>query len=200
MFLSALGSRLSGNCVRTGARASVSNMKVDPRERQMRQCWPLVVMLLATACQPPGAVRRSPPAALRPQLTFVPQSDSFAAAAREYERLWAAEGERIVRAMEAVSGLTSRDTAVTVIVFEGISTSGYRDVTPMRMRASYPPDTKKATLIHELGHRLQSGFFRRDEEEHGPLFLWLYDTWVQLYGREFADAGRSREASTRALS
>jgi hypothetical protein len=66
--------------------------------------------------------------------------------------------------------------------------SGYRDITPMRMRASYPPDTKKATLIHELGHRLQSGFFRRDEEEHGPLFLWLYDTWVQLYGREFADA------------
>ncbi len=58
----------------------------------------------------------------------------------------------------------------------------------MRMRASYPPDTKKATLVHELGHRLQSGFFRRDEEEHGPLFLWLYDVWVQLYGREFADA------------
>jgi hypothetical protein len=42
--------------------------------------------------------------------------------------------------------------------------------------------------VHELGHRLQSGFFRRDEEEHGPLFLWLYDVWVQLYGREFADA------------
>jgi hypothetical protein len=112
----------------------------------------------------------------------------FAAAAREYEQLWAAEGDRIVRAMESVSGLTFRDTAVRVLVYEGISQSGYRDRSPMRMRASYPPDTKKATLIHELGHRLQEGLFRRDEEEHGPLFLWLYDVWVQLYGREFADA------------
>jgi hypothetical protein len=68
-----------------------------------------------------------------------------------------------------------------------VSFSGYRD-RPMRMRASYPPDTKKATLIHELGHRLQSGLFKRDEEEHGPLFLWLNDVWVELYGREFADA------------
>jgi hypothetical protein len=58
----------------------------------------------------------------------------------------------------------------------------------MRMRASYPPDTKRATLAHELGHRLQSGLFRREEEEHGPLFLWLYDAWVALWGREFADA------------
>ncbi|MFN2566668.1 MAG: hypothetical protein ABR499_16855 [Gemmatimonadaceae bacterium] len=118
----------------------------------------------------------------------MPQSDTFAAAAREYEELWATEGDRIVRAMELVSGLTFRDSAVTAIVYEAVSFSGYRETTPMRMRASYPPDTKKATLIHELGHRLQSGLFRREEEEHGPLFLWLYDVWVQLYGREFADA------------
>jgi hypothetical protein len=28
--------------------------------------------------------------------------------------------------------------------------------------------------------------YRRDEEEHAPLFLWLYDVWVALYGEEFA--------------
>jgi hypothetical protein len=69
---------------------------------------------------------------------------------------------------------------------EGVSESGYRD-RPMRLRASYPPDTKKATLIHELGHRLESGLFPRSEDDHQYLFLWIYDVWVKLYGRQFAN-------------
>ena len=94
----------------------------------------------------------------RVHITFVPQSDSFAAATHEYERLWADEGARIVAAMEQVSGLSFvypafADTAITAIVFEGMSNSGYRE-SPMHLRASYTPDTKKATLIHELGHRV----------------------------------------------
>jgi hypothetical protein len=148
------------------------------------------VALMTLACRhgaPPANPKPVAHTAQRLSLAFVPESSTFADAAREYERLWAAEGDRIVRAMETVAGLTFRDTAVTVIVYEGVSRSGYRDI-PMRMRASYAPDTKKATLIHELGHRLQSGLFRREEEEHGPLFLWLYDVWVRLYGRDFADA------------
>ena len=67
------------------------------------------------------------------------------------------------------------------------SNSGYEDK-PMHLRASYLPDTKKATLIHELGHRLQSDIFHHDEDDHKYLFLWLYDVWIKLYGREFADA------------
>jgi hypothetical protein len=163
-------------------------MRANYPEIQMRTPLALATTLAILACQP-HVEAPSPQPAVRSQLrlTFIPQSDTFATAARDYTQLWSAEGERIVRAMESVSGLTFRDTAVTVIVYEGISMSGFRD-TPMRMRASYSPDTKKATLVHELGHRLQSGLFRRDEEEHGPLFLWLYDVWVQLYGREFADA------------
>jgi hypothetical protein len=155
----------------------------------------LIVGLLALlACGQASAVRSAPsvgldppPATRHPRLSFVAQSDSFADATREYERIWASDGARIVRTMESVAGLTFRDSAITVVVFEGASNSGYRDV-PMRMRASYSTDTKKATLVHELGHRLQSGLFRREEEEHGPLFFWLYDTWIELYGREFADA------------
>jgi hypothetical protein len=154
----------------------------------MRHLW-LVAAIVATVPCAAQESARATPAAPRPPLllAFVPESAAFVASTREYEQLWAAEGERIVRAMELISGLTFRDTAVTVIVQAGASSSGYRE-RPMRMRATYPPDTKKATLIHELGHRLQSGLFRRDEEEHLPLFLWLYDVWVQLYGREFADA------------
>ena len=56
----------------------------------------------------------------------------------------------------------------------------------MRLRASYPPDTKKATLIHESGHRLESDLFPKGE---GPSVLLPVDLrrLGQLYGREFAD-------------
>jgi len=74
---------------------------------------------------------------------------------------------------------------VKAIVFEGTRESGYRE-RPMRLRASYLPDTKKATLIHELGHRLESDLFRKGDD-HPYLFLWIYDIWVKLYGRQFAD-------------
>ena len=145
----------------------------------------LLLFLFACSSGPDPSVGPSPVRIVR--LDFVPESETFAAAVGEYERIWAADAARIVRTMQEVSGLTFTDTAVTAIVFEGVSSSGYRE-TPMRLRASYPPDTKKATLIHELGHRLQSPLFRAQDEEHGPLFLWLYDTWVQLYGKDFADA------------
>jgi hypothetical protein len=154
----------------------------------------LVVVPLVAGCH---RVPASPSIAAQPavppvRITFVAQSDSFAAAVHEYERLWATEGPRIVAAMERVSGLTFvspvyADTSITANVLEQASNSGYRD-SPMQLRASYSYDTKRATLVHELGHRLQSGLFRRDEEEHGPLFLWVYDVWVSLWGRELADA------------
>jgi hypothetical protein len=89
--------------------------------------------------------------------------------------------------MESVSGLKFDRNEVRAIVFEGTSESGYKAL-PMRLRASYPPDTKKATLIHELGHRLESDLFSGIEDDHHQyLFLWLYDVWVKLYGRQFAD-------------
>jgi hypothetical protein len=148
----------------------------------------IALCAIAVACSSSPAPTPSRTTALRfPRLEFVPQSESFAAAVGEYERIWAADGSRILRAMQEVAGLTFTDTAITAVVFEGVSSSGYRD-TPMRLRASYPLDTKRATLIHELGHRLQGGMFRRGEDEHGALFLWLYETWVHLYGKEFADA------------
>jgi hypothetical protein len=73
-------------------------------------------------------------------------------------------------------------------VLEVASDSGYKDESPMHLRASYPPETKKATLIHELGHRLEVDYSHRGEDDHKVLFLWLYDLWVKLYGQQFADA------------
>ena len=141
----------------------------------------LLVFLLPTC-----AVAQTP----QVLINFRAQSDSFAAAVQAYQELWAVEGERIVGAMERVSGLRFvtpewADTTIGAVVMERASSSGYRE-RPMTLRASYPPDTKRATLVHELGHRLQSGLFRANEE-HEFLFLWVYDVWVDLWGRAFAD-------------
>ena len=113
---------------------------------------------------------------LRVEVRFVPASDEFATAVREYEQIWAADGVRIVAAMERISGLSFvyeqfADTSITAIVLEKPSSSGFRDRSGMELRASYRLDTQRATLIHELGHRLMAGLYRRDEEEHGALFL-----------------------------
>ena len=136
----------------------------------------LLGLIFATALSQAPAVR----------ITFTAESPQFEVAAGEYAELWAREGERIVNAMESVSGLKFDGDEVKAIVFEGVSESGFRD-RPMRLRASYPPDTKKATLIHELGHRLESNLFPQSEDDHPYLFLWTYDVWVKLYGRQFAD-------------
>jgi hypothetical protein len=91
-------------------------------------------------------------------------------------------------ALERAAGLTFTsigDTAIRAVVFEGVSQSGYHE-RPMQLRASYPLGTKKATLMHELGHRLQSNLFRQGESEHTFLFLWLYDAWTEVYGDDFA--------------
>lgn len=132
-----------------------------------------------------------PERSYRVHITFT-APDSLESAADEYRRIWAAEGARMVAAMERMAGLRFvnehyADTNIRANVIERASNSGYRD-SPMTMRASYAADTKRATLMHELGHRLMSGLFRRDEEEHDFLFLWLYDAWSLLYGSAFADA------------
>ena len=145
----------------------------------------LTTCTLAAAPQPKAPQTRV-------ELRFVPASDDFAAAVREYEQIWAADGARIVAAMERISGLSFvyeqfADTSIAATVLEKPSNSGFRDRSGMELRASYSPETKRATLIHELGHRLMAGLYRRDEEEHGALFLWVYDVWVAMYGQSFAD-------------
>jgi hypothetical protein len=145
------------------------------------------VVLMPTALLAQAAA--SPP---RVHLTFVAESSNDSSAAEEFRQIWAANESRVVAALERYSGrrfITAAwaDTAITVRVLEAPAYSGYRE-RPIRMRSSYPPATKLATLAHELGHRLQADLFARDEEEHEYLFLWLYDAWVALEGKAWADA------------
>lgn len=125
-------------------------------------------------------------AAAYPQIDFQPESERFNAATEEYREIWRTEGKRISAALEAATGLEMEAGPIRTIVYGGISNSGYKRQ-PMRMRASYPPDTKRATLVHELAHRLIADLSSRNLEEHPIIFLFVYDVWVQLWGQEFAD-------------
>jgi len=121
-------------------------------------------------------------------MNFTPESEKYTQATKQYQEIWDTEGRKMIEAMEIVSGLRFLETDIPVIVFEGASSSGFGD-RPMKLRASYPEEVKKATLIHELGHRLNSQLKDRpkDIDEHRVLFLYLYDVWAKLYGRSFAD-------------
>ncbi len=100
--------------------------------------------------------------------------------------------------MEQTRGLIFIDTAITVIVYEGKSSSGDNIQSPMKLRASYLYDTKNATLIHELGHRLNfSVNYPPGYNDHNILFLYLYDVWVNLYGQRFAHEQVEIEESRR---
>lgn len=148
-------------------------------------CACLIGMAVACAGSRPS-VPLGEPALVRVSFTAV--ADSFRTAAREYDSLWISDGVRITRSLEAAARLSFAaigDTVIRAMVFEGASQSGYRDK-PMQLRASYPLATKKATLMHELGHRLESDVFRSSENDHPFLFLWLYDAWVDAYGEDLA--------------
>ena len=136
----------------------------------------------------------------RVTLTFTPEgkTPAFEAAAAEYRSIWEAEGVRVIAAMERLTSLRFPQKNIKIQVFEGASNAsllfnragvpvGSRD--PMRFRASYTADNKKGALVHELGHRMNLNLRARpqDLDEHRLLFLYLYDLYVDLYGREFAD-------------
>ncbi len=139
-------------------------------------------------------------ASARVKLNFTAEAEKFNAATEEYRGIWQTDGARIIETMEQVSRVKFPETEVSVIVYEGVSWSGFRQI-PMKMRASYPLDLKKATLIHELGHRHLSQFrsITKDTEDHPLLFLWLYDVWVKLYGKEFADSAVKAESARKGI-
>jgi predicted metal-dependent peptidase len=105
----------------------------------------------------------------------------------------------MVEAMERVTGVPFEERAIKAIIYEAASFSGSGDK-PMQLRASYPAEVKKATLIHELLHRMLGRVRTTTEiDEHRKLFLVLYDIWVSLYGKEFADRNVAVESLRKGL-
>ena len=131
-----------------------------------------------------------------PAIEFEPSRRSHASATEEYRRIWAEDGERIAAAFEKFTSLQLERGPIRAIVFDGVSSSGYPGW-PMRMRADLAPDTKRATLVHELAHRLISPLVPRRFEDHPIIFLFVYDVWVELWGKAFADEQVEVESSRR---
>ena len=122
-----------------------------------------------------------------PPVSFVPAEPHFAPATDEYRKLWETEGDRIVAAMEAATGLQFPATPIEAIVNNGRPMTSY-DGRSMRLSARYSPAYKRATLVHEMGHRLSFLLPRSVElDDHRLLYLFLYDVWADLYGEAFAD-------------
>lgn len=126
----------------------------------------------------------------RVDVTFSPQEKkpAFVAAVGEYRGIWSAEGDRIIEGLEKISTLRFPEKHVKAEIYEGPSFSG-RGGAPMKLRASYQAEEKKGTLVHELGHRMNAQLKVRpaDLDEHRLLFLYLYDLYVDLYGKDVAD-------------
>ncbi len=120
------------------------------------------------------------------QVNFTASAEKFGAATEEYRAIWAKDAVRIVTAMERATGLRFEPGPIEVSVYEGTSYSGERGGRPMLLRASYPQETKRGTLVHELAHRLAADVpFTGDH--HDLIFLFVYDVWVDLWGKPFAD-------------
>ena len=125
--------------------------------------------------------------AAAPPLSFVPVEPQFAGATDEYRALWESEGPRIIAALEATTGLAYPEAPIEMIVHQGPPMTAF-DGRSIRLRASYSPAYKRATLVHELGHRLALELPHSAEiDDHRLLYLFLYDVWTDLYGRDFAD-------------
>ena len=125
--------------------------------------------------------------AAAPPISFTPARPDLAASTAEYARIWRTDGARIVSALEGATQLEFPSNAIEATVSDGRPMMSF-DGRSMRLRATYSADYKKATLVHELGHRL--AFMLKPHsglDDHRLLYLFLYDAWSDLYGRDFAD-------------
>jgi hypothetical protein len=122
-----------------------------------------------------------------PVLEFSPADRSLAAATAEYRDLWCADGARIVATMERLAGHPYPGGSVKVLISNNTPMTAFGGRS-MTLKASYPTYYKRATLVHEIGHRLAFTMKRSGElDEHRLLYLFLYDTWSELYGPDYAE-------------
>ena len=126
-------------------------------------------------------------ASIAQDVTFLPATAAHGYAVRTYEAIWTADGAAIVAALEARTCLPFAENEVAAIVADATSNSGGPEH-PMQLRASYSPEVKRATLVHELGHRHLWQLEHRLEEidGHETLYLILDLVWTDVWGEVFA--------------
>jgi hypothetical protein len=125
------------------------------------------------------------------KINFYPESDlkEYKKTVEKYQSFWDKDGEQITKVLEKQYDFTFRESYINALIFDSVS---YFHPT-LSLRANYPENIKRGTLIHELGHRLLQGNginqlskFPQWSGNHKILFLKLYDTWILLYGKDFA--------------
>jgi hypothetical protein len=122
------------------------------------------------------------------ELEFLPATAAHDPAVRAYQSIWDEYGRRIVASLEARSCLPFAEPIVSAVVADGVSHSGGPEH-PMQLRATYAEDVKRATLVHELGHRHLWQLEERigDVDGHMTLYLILDRVWADVWGQQFAD-------------
>ncbi|MEI8338874.1 MAG: hypothetical protein WCF91_03015 [bacterium] len=125
------------------------------------------------------------------KIKFTPAKESpeIVEATKQYTEIWNTYKSDVVRLIEEHTGLYKWEDSIDITVHEGISQSH-----PFFLRASYSEDTKLATLVHELIHRILDYNKIHISAEpqsisleiHKLLDLILYDIWTDLRGEEFA--------------
>lgn len=130
-----------------------------------------------------------------------PQNTLFAC--MRYERFWQTREDEIKVAFHKHTGLAFQQDEITVIAHDDISYSG-SETKPMRLNSDLEEDWRcGAELMHELGHRLLGGNGLDEDDvpelnasSHSLLFLFLYDVWQDIIGKEAADKKVSLENRT----
>jgi hypothetical protein len=135
----------------------------------------------------------------QPSVEFIAATAAHESAAHAYRSIWEQDGERIVAALEARTCMPFTEPAVAAVIGDDVSHSGGPEH-PMGLRASYDLDVKRATLVHELGHRHLWQLAERltDVDGHRTLYLILERVWADVWGEEFAAARVRGEATWRA--
>lgn len=136
------------------------------------------------------------------KINFYPDCDNknFEEAAKEYAQVWAEEGDKIVAAIEKISGLKFKEKIINAVIHEYTSNSN-----PLYFQAGISAKHKKGTITHELCHRITVGNHVEAQadywhpnytlEVHKLTDLILYDVLVELYGEEFAKGMVGHEIS-----
>ena len=129
------------------------------------------------------------------EVRFIAATAAHGYAARTYQAIWDEYGNRIIAALEARTCLRFQEIDLLAIVADATSNSGGPEY-PMRLRASYAPEVKQSTLVHELGHRHLWQLAERldDIDGHKTLFLVLDLVWEDVWGKQFAES-RVRDES-----
>ncbi len=134
--------------------------------------------------------------------SFHPEADrpDLVEAAAGYQAIWDADGSRIVEALTDLSKLAFKGRFFHALVHAGPTTAF-----PLHFDAKATESVRKAAIVHELTHRLFAdnkldGPIKNDQQalsSHARINLVLFDTWVRVWGEEFARQAVATESKAR---